>query len=184
MLELAIKSNDKILTDKFDDDKSSFDEGLNKLIMNKKSLSEDTLIPTNGVTEKELTEILFEQEEDNSLDNIDTMTHFEFENYVKEIFKQKGYNSRLTDKYPSEYGADVIAIKDNEIIAIQCKHSSKQNIFGREAIHQLHTEAKSFYKATKLIAITNSFFNSNAMNLAKIHNIEIRNRDNILDIIN
>jgi len=172
------------LINKFDDDKSSFDEGLNKLIMNKKSLSEDTLIPTNGVTEKELTEILFEQEEDNSLDNIDSMTHFEFENYVKEIFKQKGYNSRLTDKYPSEYGADVIAIKDNEIIAIQCKHSSKQNIFGREAIHQLHTEAKSFYKATKLIAITNSFFNSNAMNLAKIHNIEIRNRDNILDIIN
>lgn len=53
------------LISKFDNDKSSFDEGLNKLIMNKKSLSEDTLIPTNGVTEKELTEILFEKEEDN-----------------------------------------------------------------------------------------------------------------------
>lgn len=58
------------LISKFDNDKSSFDEGLNKLIMNKKSLSEDTLIPTNGVTEKELTEILFEKEEDNGLDII------------------------------------------------------------------------------------------------------------------
>lgn len=172
------------LISKFDNDKSSFDEGLNKLIMNKKSLSEDTLIPTNGVTEKELTEILFEKEKDNGLDSIDSMTPFEFENYVKEIFKQKGYNSRLTDKYPSEYGADVIAIKDNEIIAIQCKHSSKQNIFGREAIHQLHCEAKDFHKATKLIAVTNSFFNSNAMNLAKVHDIQIINRSNLLDIFN
>lgn len=126
----------------------------------------------------------FEKQDANGLDNIDSMTPFEFENYIKEIFKQKGYNSRLTEKYPSEYGADVIAIKDNEIIAIQCKHSSKQNIFGREAIHQLHCEAKDFHKATKLIAVTNSFFNSNAMNLAKVHNIEIINRNNILYIFN
>lgn len=58
--------------------------------MNKKSLSEDTLIPTNGVTEKELTDILFGKEDDNGLDNIDSMTPFEFESYIKEIFKQKG----------------------------------------------------------------------------------------------
>jgi HJR/Mrr/RecB family endonuclease len=38
----------------------------------------------------------FEKQDANGLDNIDSMTPFEFENYIKEIFKQKGYNSRLT----------------------------------------------------------------------------------------
>jgi SNF2 family DNA or RNA helicase len=168
---------------RLDNKKSSFDEGLNQLIMNKKSLSEDTLIPTSGVTEKELTEVLFEKDTTNKLVDIDTLTPFEFENYVKEIFKKKGFNSTLTEKYPSEYGADVIAIKDEEIIAIQCKHSSVQNNFGREAMYQLHSEAKQFYKATKLIAITNSFFNSNAMNLAKVHGIEVIDKNSFSNLM-
>jgi len=46
---------------------------------------------------------------------------------------------------------------------------------------QLHSEAKEHYNATKLIAITNSYFNQNAINLAKVHNIEIIDRSNISD---
>lgn len=168
---------------KLDSEKSSFDDGLNKLIMNKKSLSEDTLIPTSSVTEKDLTDIIFENEDTNCLDNIDSMNPYEFENYIKEIFKNKGYRSTLTDKVPSEYGADVLAIRDNEVIAIQCKHSSNQNSFGREAMYQLHSEAKTFYKATRLIAITNSIFNSNAMNLAKVHGIEVVDKHNFYDFL-
>ena len=144
-------------------------------------MSEDTLIPTSSVTEKDLTDIIFENEDTNSLDYIDSMNPYEFENYVKEVFKNKGYRSTLTDKIPSEYGADVIAIKDDEIIAIQCKHSSSQNSFGREAMYQLHSEAKIYYKATRLIAITNSIFNSNAMNLAKIHGIEVIDRNSFFE---
>jgi len=168
---------------KLENEKSSFDDGLNKLIMNKKSLSEDTLIPTSSVTEKDLTDIIFEKEDTNNLDNVDSMNPYEFENYIKEIFKNKGYRSTLTEKVPSEYGADVIAIKDNEIIAIQCKHSSNQNSFGREAMYQLHSEAKIYYKATRLIAITNSIFNSNAMNLAKVHGIEVIDRNSFQEFL-
>lgn len=163
---------------KLENEKISFDDGLNKLIMNKRSLSEDTLIPTSSVTEKDLTDIIFDKE-DNDLDSIDSMNPYEFEIYIKENFENKGYRSTLTDKVPSEYGADVIATKDNEVIAIQCKHSSNQNSFGKEAMYQLHSEAKIHYKATRLIAITNSIFNSNAMSLAKVHGIEVIDRSNI-----
>ncbi len=168
---------------KLNSEKSSFDDGLNKLIMNKKSLSEDTLIPTSSVTEKDLTDIFFESKNTNNIDDLDSMNPYEFENYIKEIFKNKGYSSTLTDKVPSEYGADVIAIKDMEIIAIQCKHSSNQNSFGREAMYQLHSEAKIYYKATRLIAITNSMFNLNAMNLAKVHGIEVIDRNNFQKLL-
>ena len=46
---------------------------------------------------------------------------------------------------------------------------------------QLHSEAKDYYNATKLIAITNSYFNNNAINLAEVHNVEVVDRSNILD---
>jgi len=164
--------------------KRSFDEGLNQLIMNKKTLSNDTLIPTSAVSEKDLANSIFDSTSDsdtNEFEDIDNMTFEEFEFYVKEMFNAKGYSSSLTEKIPSEFGADVIAIKGNEIIAIQCKHSRVGAKINKEAIRQLHSEAEPYYKPTKLIAITNSYFNTNAMNLAKVHNIEIIDRSNILD---
>lgn len=163
---------------------TSFDEGLNQLIINKKTLSNDTLIPTSAVSENDLASSIFgnaDSSAKNELEDIDNMTFDEFEFYVKEMFNAKGYSSSLTDKVPSEFGADVIAIKGNEIIAIQCKHSRIRARINKEAIMQLHSEAKPYYKPTKLIAITNSYFNKNAMNLARVHNIEIIDRSNILD---
>jgi len=164
--------------------KRSFDEGLNKLIMNKKTLSNDTLIPTSAVSEKDLASSLFESAGSSAkseFEDIDNMTFDEFEFYVKEMFNAKGYSSSLTEKIPSEFGADVIAIKGDEILAIQCKHSRVGAKIDKEAIRQLHSEAKPYYKPTKLIAITNSYFNNNAINLAEVHNIEIIDRSNILN---
>ena len=164
--------------------KRSFDEGLNQLIMNKKTLSNDTLIPTSAVSEKDLASSIFDNDNNSAkseFEDIDNMTFDEFEFYVKEIFNSKGYSSSLTEKIPTEFGADVIAIKGNEIIAIQCKHSRVGAKIDKQAIMQLHSEAKDHYKTTKLIAITNSYFNTNAINLAEVHNIEIIDRSNILD---
>ena len=164
--------------------KRSFDEGLNQLIMNKKTLSNNTLIPTSTVTEKDLANFVFDGIgglAKSEFEDIDNMTFDEFEFYVKEKFNAKGYSSSLTEKVPSEFGADVIAIKDNEIIAIQCKHTRTGAKIDKQAIMQLHSEAKDYYKTTKLIAVTNSYFNNNALNLAKVHNVEIIDRSNILD---
>lgn len=164
--------------------KKTFDEGLNQLIMNKKTLSNDTLIPTSAISEKDLASSLFENHGNsstNKFEEIDNMRFDEFEFYIKELFSHKGYSSSLTEKIPSEFGADVIAIKGNELIAIQCKHSRVGAKIDKQAIMQLHSEAKQYYKATKLIAIANSYFNANAINLAKVHNIEIIDRTNISD---
>jgi restriction system protein len=164
--------------------KRSFDEGLNQLIMNKKTLSNDTLIPTSAVSEKDLASSIFDSAGSSAkseFEDIDNMTFDEFEFYVKELFNSKGYSSSLTEKVPSEFGADVIAIKGKEIIAIQCKHSRVGAKIDKQAIMQLHSESKDYYKTTKLIAITNSYFNTNAINLAEVHDVEIIDRSNILD---
>ena len=164
--------------------KRSFDEGLNQLIMNKKTLSDDTLIPTSAVSEKDLASSIFDSAGSSiksEFEDMDNMTFDEFEFYVKEMFNAKGYSSSLTEKVPSEFGADVIAIKGDEIIAIQCKHSRVGAKIDKKAMSQLHSEAEPYYKPTKMIAITNSYFNDNAINLAAVHNIEIIDRSNILD---
>lgn len=167
------------LISKLPDGKKSFDDGLHQLIMKKKSLSDGTLIPTASVSENELTEAILDDEINQDTININSLTPFEFENYVKNMFSLLGYQCILTDKYPSEYGADIIARKDQEVIAIQCKHSRVNAKFDAEAIRQLHTDAKTYYNATKLIAVTNTYFNMNAKNLAKIHGIEIIDQDSI-----
>ncbi len=88
----------------------------------------------------------------------------------------------MTEKYPSEFGADVIAIKGDEIIAIQCKHSKVGAKVDKQAILQLHAESKDHYKATKMIAVTNSYFNENAKKLAKVHGVEIVERESVLSL--
>jgi HJR/Mrr/RecB family endonuclease len=164
-------------------DKKSFDQGLNQLIMNKKALSADTLIPTAAVSEKDLVNSIFGNKgSEQTLESVDNMNDKEFENYIKELFGNKGYKSRLTEKYPSEFGADVLAYKGDEIIAIQCKHSKNGARVDKQAILQLHSESKDHYKATKLIAVTNTYFNENAKKLAKLHNVEIIDRETILEI--
>lgn len=167
------------LISKLPDGKKSFDDGLHQLIMKKKSLSDGTLIPTASVSENELTEAIFDEIYSEDLNNMSSLTPTQFENYVKNIFSTLGYRCILTDKYPSEYGADVIARKDLEVIAIQCKYSSVNAKFDGEAMRQLNTDARPYYQATRLIAATNTSFNMNAKNLAKIHDIEIIDKDNI-----
>ncbi len=58
------------------------------------------------------------------------------------LFKNLGYDCLLTEKHPTEAGADIIARKGDEIKVIQCKHTSKQHKQGREAFRQLIAEAK------------------------------------------
>lgn len=163
--------------------KKSFDEGLNQLILNKKTLSNDALIPSSAISEQELLDSLFQttKKASNPFEKIDTMSFDAFEFFTKEMFNKLGYQSSLTEKIPCEFGADVIAIKGNEILAIQCKHSKVGIRVDAQAIRQLHSEAKPYYKPTKLIAITNSYFNENAINLADVHNVEIIDRSNMMD---
>lgn len=94
----------------------------------------------------------------NSMDDVDNMNSIEFEFFVRELFTKQGYKSWTTKK-THDNGADVVAEKNNERIAIQVKHSAKTiNGYG---VYQAE-RGKHNYKADRAILITNSEFTNQA----------------------
>jgi len=86
----------------------------------------------------------------------------------------------LTSK-SNNNGADIIHFNENIDLLIQVKQSgSKLGInSGQEIIYALPEYSKKYNRTLKPQVITNSFFNQNAVDLAKQHNIELIDRKDI-----
>lgn len=107
----------------------------------------------------------------------------EFEQLIKELYQAQGYTSNLTSIGKEDFATDVVAEKENEIIAIQCKHSSKNITQDDSAILGLMQQAKTAWHANKLIAITNTEFSQKAKLLASEYNIEIIDGEGLSELI-
>ena len=99
------------------------------------------------------------------LAKIDKMTGIHFESL--------GYKVTLTPA-SNDYGADLILKKDGEKIAVQAKrYNGKVN---NKAVQEI-AAAMGYYKCNKGMVVTNSFYTSNAVNLAKECKIELWDRN-------
>ena len=110
---------------------------------------------------------------------VDNLKGKEFEEFLLSHFKNLGYKGELTP-VTNDYGADLILKKDGEKIVVQAKRYS--NKVGIEAVQQI-IGAKEYYKATKGMVVTNSFFTPNAVKLASSSNIELWDRNKLLNIL-
>ncbi|MBU3600038.1 restriction endonuclease [Polynucleobacter sp. 30F-ANTBAC] len=115
-----------------------------------------------------------------SLDSIDSLEGTEFEHIVKEIYISKGYKAKLTPK-TGDYGVDIVATQKDQKLAIQAKRYSQP--VGVKAVQEVVSGAY-YYKASKAIVITNSFFTSNAKELASTLNVELIDRPNLMNMWN
>ena len=106
---------------------------------------------------------------------VDAMSGKDFEKYLKVHFQRLGYKVKLTAD-TGDFGADLVCVKDNETTIVQAKRYKKQ--VGIEAIQQI-AAAKAYYKADKLMVVTNSFFTSAAKELARSNNVELWDRKSI-----
>lgn len=103
--------------------------------------------------------------------NFMNMSHFQFEEFVAELFKKMGYTAKVTRK-TGDYGVDVVAKKDNKIIAIQCKQNRIGNNVG--AVTVQNTLGSMWkVKADKSIIVTTSEFTTQAEEQAKRAPIEL-----------
>jgi restriction system protein len=116
---------------------------------------------------------------ESGIDLIDEMSGTVFEELLMEHFKKLGYRAKMTAK-TADYGADLILEKDDEKIVVQAKRW-KQNV-GVPAIQQVVAAIKH-YQADKGMVISNSYFTPNAERLARSNNIELWDRDKLIDFL-
>lgn len=110
---------------------------------------------------------------------IDYMSGIEFEYFIAELLKQRGfYNVRVTEA-SGDYGVDIVAMKEGHIWAIQCKKYSGS--VGVSAVQEVFS-GKQFYNCDKAVVITNSTFTQSARNLALKTNVELWDK-NILELL-
>lgn len=94
--------------------------------------------------------------------HIDTMTGMEFELYLEKLLSARGFQVELTQA-TGDLGVDLIATREEDIVAIQVKRSSS-NVSRRavsDAVAGMH-----HYQCTEAMVITNSYFTSGAIQLA------------------
>lgn len=113
-----------------------------------------------------------------SLDIIDSMTGTEFEIYLINLYKSKGYNVKHIGG-SGDYGADLILTKNYEKIVIQAKNYSRP--VGVKAVQEV-ISAKEYYKGTRAIVVTNNIFTNNAKTMAQRCNVTLIDRNSIMKI--
>ena len=116
---------------------------------------------------------------ESGIDLIDGMSGSLFEELLQEHFKKLGYKAKMTPA-TADYGADLILEKEKERIVVQAKRW-KQNV-GIAAVQQV-VGAINYYQANKGMVISNSYFTQNAERLARSNNIELWDRDKLIDFL-
>ncbi len=179
----------------------SFDETLNALLERKRALSREMLLPP--VNRDKDTQVLFDEIVGNAdaeapgtgakeggsgsvapLDEIDAMEPEQFEEWVLQRMKDRGF---VVDKTPKSWdaGADGIATDKNsgrEII-IQCKHTQSDTLCDQTAVEQLLKARRCYDRPSAcLVAVTNARdFTDAAKRLAGRNEIWLCARERILD---
>ncbi|MCE4051859.1 restriction endonuclease [Bacillus sp. Au-Bac7] len=110
---------------------------------------------------------------------IDIMTGTEFEQFLKEVFQEKGYDVEST-KASGDQGVDLILRKSGRKIAVQAKRY--KNKISNSAVQEIST-GKIFYDCNEAYVVTNSYFTQPAINLANKVNVKLVDRRELVRLI-
>ncbi|WP_429675644.1 restriction endonuclease [Bacillus pseudomycoides] len=111
---------------------------------------------------------------------IDKMDGFQFEVYLKALFRELGYRPEVT-KRSCDYGVDVI-LKGRNRIVIQAKRYGIKNRVGIRAVQEVYA-GKAYYKADEAWIVTNSFYTKQAEELAKACQVKLIDRFELQNLI-
>nr|WP_077303355.1 restriction endonuclease [Virgibacillus pantothenticus] len=112
--------------------------------------------------------------------DIDRMDGFQFEAYLKVLFKKLGYRPVVTQK-SGDYGADVILKGKNKVV-IHAKRYGYKNRVSMDAVREVYA-AQAFYQADEAWVITNSLYTKQAKELAKACGVKLLDRFALQDFI-
>ena len=118
--------------------------------------------------------------QNSSIEAVDALSGYDFEVFLCALFSSFGFNSKTTPK-SGDKGADIIARNKNISIAIQAKLYFKSKV-GSSAIQEVFA-SKEYYNCNYAIAVTNSFFSSQAIEMASKLGVILINREDLSKLI-
>ncbi len=129
--------------------------------------------PIDEIKFDDISTIPFEQI---TINDIDNMTGFEFQHYIAQLLKGKGYIINSIH-HSRDYGVDIILEKNSLKIGVQTKRSNQQ--INRDVIGEIIT-GLPHYQLHKGIIITNQYYNEETICLANRFNITLWDREQLI----
>ncbi|WP_395965634.1 restriction endonuclease [Bacillus sp. Xin] len=111
---------------------------------------------------------------------IDKMDGYQFEVYLKALFRELGYRPEVT-KRSCDYGVDVV-LKGKNRIVIQAKRYGVKNRVGIRAVQEVYA-GKAYYKADEAWIVTNNAYTKQAEELAKACQVKLIDRFELQKLI-
>lgn len=111
---------------------------------------------------------------------IDYMDGHDFEYWCADLLKYNGFSNIQVTPGSGDQGVDIIAIKDKQKYAIQCKRYSKN--LGNKPIQEVNT-GRTIYKCNYAAVMTNVYFTSGAINAAKAVGVLLWDRDSLTEML-
>jgi restriction system protein len=107
--------------------------------------------------------------QNNTLIDIVVKNGIDYENYVEKYLQNLGYNVIRTPK-TGDQGVDLIAEKNGDRKAIQCKYYSRP--VGNKAVQEV-IAGTNFYQCISAAVISNASFTKSARKLAENSNVKL-----------
>lgn len=114
------------------------------------------------------------------IQDLDSLTGYEFEEFIKSLFDKMGYITEPT-KLSGDQGADLIINKFGRKTVVQAKRYSGK--VPNKSVQEV-TASIAHYKADNGIVITTSEFTAPAIELAISNNIKLIDRQKLEELIN
>lgn len=109
-------------------------------------------------------------------DEIDQMTGVQFETYVAERLRARGWMV-WTTAITGDYGVDLIAERDGGRVAVQCKRLGKP--VGVAAVQQV-VSGQALHKCASTMVVSNREFTAQAKKLARTHHCVLVGRSGLM----
>ncbi len=113
------------------------------------------------------------------LSDVDNMSPGEFEQYVGELMKRRGYKTKVIGK-AGDMGVDVVAQNGAKKYAVQVKRYNQP--VSRLAVSDA-VAGKEHYGCNAAMVVTNNYFTKGAMDLARSTKCQLIDRDTLADWI-
>jgi len=115
--------------------------------------------------------------------NFSTMSWEAFEHFIGMLLNEMGYDTQITPK-TGDYGIDIVAKSQDEVIAVQCKkYREGHNVGNQEVQMLLGAMQLTTVKATRGILVTTSQFTRQAIKQAADTSVVLWNKHALHELV-